>query len=367
MVVVTTGENGVAVSVCVVVVTVEAQDVTSVVGESPSAMVKEDDTDNEEGGVFGEPKFNVEEGEDKEGGGVFGDPKFKVEEDKNEEGGGGEAGLVAGAPKSEEDEGEDEKEEEIELATLLLLLVLVLVLSGQGPNGECASIDVPCGAITIVMVSEMMVLQGIPGGSTPSWAEEEGGASGDDNDVAADGDDEGVALNESVGELDPTPTDEDDEDVVVGTTIGGPSKSGPAEAKDEGAAGLTVTMLTLKMVVGILSVTVVACRSDAKTGIEGGKRSVEMASALPAVSETQMTSVASKGGGMANVKAEMLATVLCRMSDVDGDDSGELLLLPVVIVGTNETLSELGLATKGLLLLLLAGKTVDQGTQTEPN
>lgn len=378
-----------------VVVTVEPKDVTSVVRGSVSAMAEDDD--NEAGGVFGDPKFRVEEeeaGTEAEAGGVSGEPKFKVEEEevRTEE-----AGLVAGTPKSEEEEEEGETAE-VEDIMKLVTLVLVLVLAGQGPNGVCESIDVPWGAITMVTVCEMMELQGNGAGSPPSADDDDDATTEDSSgaeELSGSAVDAGEVVNELVG-LDAAPTD-DGKEPVDGK---GESESGSAEdggtntdeeadgggaAADGNDAGRTVVVLILNTVVVALIVTVAASGRllDAKTEIDGGNKSVEKASALPADSETQITSVASKGSGsgrpLENVKVEILATV-CRMrDDADGEDdngNGTLLLFAamvvvavvaaaVVIVGTDRMLSEIELETG--LELLVTGKTVEKGTQTEPD
>lgn len=158
------------VAVAVVVVMVDATEVTSVVGESVSAMAEEDDS-TDAGGVWGDPKFSVEEDDgaaDTEAGGVWGDPKFKVDEEENE--------SVATAAEEEDEGGVAGM---VEGDTEVKALVLV-VLSGQGPKGECASIDVPWGAIVIETVSEILELQGKGEGrsfSSPT-AEDDGSDAG---------------------------------------------------------------------------------------------------------------------------------------------------------------------------------------------
>lgn len=171
-----------------------------------------------------------------EAGGVFGEPKFKLDDDDDEEEE-AETGLVAGDPKSETEEEEEEKVDMEKPA----VFVLVLVLCGHGPNGAWESIDVPWGAITMVTVCEMMEFQGNGKGSPPSPpAEDELKGTTDDEEEAV------AVVNELVGNsvLETTGTtadvedDENDEDDAVGGT--GASGSGSAEigggtmAEDDG-------------------------------------------------------------------------------------------------------------------------------------
>lgn len=248
----------------------------------------------------------------------------------------------------------------------------------------------------MVTVCEMMELQGNGEGSAPSSNDE---ATTEDSSGAEELSgrvvDAGEVVNGLVG-LGAAPPD-DGEDTVDGT---GESESGSTEdggigndedadgdgaAADGNDAGRTVVVLILKMVVVALFVTVASSGrlSDAKAEIDGGNKSVEKASTLPADSETQITSVASKGSGfgrpLENVKVDVLATV-CRIRDDAGgdDDNGNGMLLSsaavvlivvvvavAVIVGTVKTLSEFALELE--LTLLVAGKTVEKGTQTEPD
>lgn len=275
--------------VAVVVVIVEYQDVTSVVlgiiSVSVSAVAEGDDDNADVGGVCGAPKSKVEE--DAKGGDVFGRPEFK------------------------EDDVEMVCIDVAALVVLVLVLVIALVLSGHGPKGSCESMDVPWEAIVKVMVCEMMELQGKGEGNCNSPLEEDDDAGNGGSGVGTT--DEEVKEADAVKGIGESLAPE----IAGGSEVGGGWVSSGFTKEDEeigsgGGLSWTTTVLTLNTVVVALSVTVMASgSSDAKIETDGGNRSVEKASALPAVSETQITSVASNGGGggggIWTVKAVVLA------------------------------------------------------------